>query len=113
MSEYNPDKWAIIELKTPTETLYKVLATWYGGYLGSDSWKISSGIQSVKEIENGYAFHNFSGSVYNCHKESYGMNMYTASVYQNFEKQNSEKIQIRLINEDDVKKLAFFVPEAK
>lgn len=107
MSEYNPDKWVIVELKTPKETLYKVLASWYGGYTGSDSWKLSSGIQSVSEIKNGYAFHNYSGSVYNCHKEAYGMSMYTTGIYSKFEKQNDDEIQIRLVDEDDVQKLNF------
>lgn len=113
MSEYNPDKWVIIELKTPKETLYKVLASWYGGYTGSDSWKLSSGIKDVKKIKNGYAFHNYSGSVYNCHKEAYGMSMYTMSIYSGFEKQNTDEIQISLVDEEDVEKMTIFVPEAK
>lgn len=110
MSEYNPDKWVIVELKTPKETLYKVLASWYGGYLDGDSWKLSSGIQNVTRIENGYAFHNFSGSVYNCHKEAYGMSMYTSGIYTSFEKQNSDEIQISLVEEEDIEKMSYFVP---
>lgn len=111
MSEYNPDKWVVVELKTPKETLYKVLASWYGGYAGNDSWKLSSGIKDVKTIENGYAFHNYSGSVYNCHKDGYGMNMYTAGIFSSLEKQQTDKIKIRVIDEDDVRKMTIFVPE--
>lgn len=113
MTEYNPDKWVIIEIKTQKETLYKVLASWYGGYLNGDSWKVSSQIQDVKNIKNGYAFHNASGSVYKCHKDGYGMNMYTASVYSGFEKQNTDEIQISLVAEEDVEKMTIFVPETK
>jgi hypothetical protein len=112
MSEYNPDRWVIVELKTPKETLYKVLATWYGGYLDGDSWKLSSGIRDVKRIENGYAFHNHSGSVYNCHKEGYGMNMYTASIYEGFEKLNTDEIKISLVAEEDIEKMSYFVPSS-
>lgn len=111
MSTYNPDKWVIVELKTPKETLYKILASWYGGYTGSDSWKLSSGIKSVTETKHGYEFRNHSGSIYNCHKEEYGMSMYTVGIYSQFEEQNTDEIQIRLVDEEDVKKMTIFVPE--
>jgi hypothetical protein len=105
MSEYVPDKWAIVELKTPKESVFKVLASWYGGYLGSDSWKMSSGLDSIVKTEHGYEFHNFSGSVYKCHKEAYGMSMYTTSVYLSYEKQNTAEIQIRLLDEEEIDKI--------
>ena len=105
MSEYFPDKWVLVELKTPKETLYKVLASWYGGYLGSDSWKLSSGLESIEKTELSYEFHNFSGSVYKCHKEAYGMSMYTTSVYLSYEKMNTDEIQIRLLDEEEIDKI--------
>ena len=42
-----PDKWLVLKIGD----LYKVYGTWYGGYLGSDSWKINSGIVKVEEDE--------------------------------------------------------------
>jgi hypothetical protein len=113
MTVYNPDRWVVVEFKTPKETLYKVLATWYGGYLDGDSWKLSSGIVSVKETDNTYEYLNHSGSIYNCNKNSYGMSGYTASVFSSFEKQNTDEIKISLVPEEDVKKMTIFVPEAK
>lgn len=107
MSEYNPDKWAIVKLKTPKQTLYKVMASWYGGYLGSDSWKLSSGIVSVKETEHTYEYTNYSGSVYICPKHAYGMSMYTASVYSSYEAQNTDDLNISIVDEDDVPGLKF------
>ena len=107
MSEYTPDKWAIVEIRSPSESIYKVMASWYGGYLGSDSWKISSGIVSVTNTEDGYEFLNHSGSIYKCHKSAYGMSGYTASIYLNLEKQNNEEIQIRALKQDEAEGLKF------
>lgn len=98
MSEYVPDRWVIVELKGDGKTYHKVLASWYGGYAGSDSWKLSSGIEMIKELENGIEFHNSSGSVYKCHKNSYGMSRYTMSVYNRFHELNNDKITIEKLD---------------
>lgn len=71
-----PDKWLLI--KTPN--CYKVFATWHGSYLGCDSWRINSGIESVTEDGDFFLFKGFSGSVYQCHKRSYGTTAYGYSV---------------------------------
>jgi hypothetical protein len=86
MSEYRPDRWVIVELKynDSDETHRKVLAGWYGGYLGSDSWKLSSGITEIVEHDNHYEIHNHSGSVYNCGKQSQGMSGYTSGIFNSF-----------------------------
>ena len=44
MNEYRPDRWVVVKIVTATECLYKVFATWSGGYSSSDSWKMNSGI---------------------------------------------------------------------
>lgn len=105
MTAYVPDRWVVIELKSSTETVYKVLASWYGGYTGSDSWKLSSGITSIDNKDDVYEFHNYSGSVYTCHKQAYGMSMYTTSIYDSWEKQNSDEIAIRVLDEQEVEQL--------
>lgn len=79
---YNPDRWVIIGVETPeNETIYKVLAGWYGGFGGSDSYQINSGIERVVESTNYYDFIGVSGSVYRCTKVSEGMNNIMRSVY--------------------------------
>lgn len=79
MSEYTPDLWQIISITSPeNETHYRVFACWYGGWAGSDSWKMNSGITSVQENEHYYLFSGTSGSVYNCAKAE---NCYRASGY--------------------------------
>jgi hypothetical protein len=80
---YTPDRWVVISLNTtdgtpPTE---HVLGGWYGGYLGSDSWRRSSAIQSHDVDEEGaYVFQNVSGSTYRCFPSRYGLTGLTGSV---------------------------------
>lgn len=106
MSTYYPDKWVLVEFDSPDHgKITKVMASWYGGYLGSDSWKLSSGVTKITKTDVGYEFLNDSGSVYFCHKDVYGMSGYTSSVYANFAKQITELNDgstIRILDEDKV-----------
>jgi len=84
MSEYRPDKWLVVKITgKDTPPVHKVFACWYGGYLGSDSWKLNSGITKATLEGNIYSFEGSSGSVYECHKDSYGTNGYGADVLSN------------------------------
>jgi hypothetical protein len=87
MSNNTPDKWVILKitLKDSTEPIYKVFATWYGGYLGADSWRMNSGIVHVEESDNYYAFHGHSGSIYTCNKSPncYGTSGYSSGILNN------------------------------
>jgi hypothetical protein len=86
MSTYSPDRWVIVELKmhNSEERHRKVLASWYGGYLGSDSWRISSGITEIVEHADHYEIQNESGSTYLCGKHCVGMSGYTAGILASF-----------------------------
>ena len=66
MSDYTPDKWLGVKITgRPSEKpVYKIFACWYGGYLGSDSWKLNSGITSICENTDYYFFEGSSGSTY-------------------------------------------------
>ena len=73
-----PDKWVVVKIDNNLDTpFYKVFATWAGGYLDGDRWKLNSGIKSVESDEDYYYFIGHSGSCYKCHKKGYG----TASSY--------------------------------
>jgi len=63
-----PERWVILKISN----IYKVFGTWTGGYLGSDRWKLNSGIENVEEDDEYYYFIGFSGSCYKCHKKGYG-----------------------------------------
>lgn len=80
-----PDRWVVVTIESKEYGRYdKLFFGNYGGYAGSDTWKLNSGIVKVESIPDGYRFHGISGSVYDCHKNSYGMSSYMASVYNDF-----------------------------
>ena len=81
--EYNPDVWVIVKLSSAEYgVIHKVLAGWYGGYLGGDSWQLDSGIESVVEMSDDIIeFKGFSGSSYMCHKGTERFSGMTRSIY--------------------------------
>ena len=83
MSDYSPDRWVVVKIVTAEEQLYKVFASWSGGYTGSDSWKMNSGITRATLIDDRWEFSGYSGSVYSCHQEGYGTNGYGGNVLHN------------------------------
>ena len=87
MSEYTPDKWVVIEIAMDNTTVRRILSSWYGGWAGSDSWRLSSGITEVEELEDSYIIKNESGSVYTCFKGRYGMSSYAMGILEDFKKQ--------------------------
>lgn len=89
--EYTPDRWTVIQLKNAAgEQHFRILGSWYGGFAGSDSWKMSSGITKVEEEEHHYQVHNVSGSVYACRKGAQGMSGFTSGVFLSFQKSMRE-----------------------
>ena len=84
MSDYSPDRWVVVKITTSTERLYKVFASWSGGYGGADSWKMNSGITRATLVDDRWEFDGYSGSVYSCHTQAYGTNGYGGNVLQNF-----------------------------
>ena len=84
MSDYNPDRWVVVKITgADYPPIHKVFACWFGGYAGSDSWKLNSGITRAYEEGHCFMFDGSSGSTYACHKASYGTNMYGHGVLQN------------------------------
>ena len=83
----HPNSWVIIKITgTNSEPLYKVLAGWAGGYLDGTSWQLNSGIVKVEEDGDYLLFTGYSGSVYRCHKDGYGIRMATAGVWDTMQK---------------------------
>jgi hypothetical protein len=65
VSTYYPDSWKIVAIDSAEHGKnYKVLASWYGGFTAGDSWKLSSGIESVSYANGVYTMPQSSGSVY-------------------------------------------------
>jgi hypothetical protein len=64
---YTPNYWQIVKITTPEgNILHKVFATWTGGYITGDSWKMNSGITKVTYDGDYVNFKGYSGSVYKC-----------------------------------------------
>jgi hypothetical protein len=98
MSKYVPDRWIIIKITSEKGSHYRVFASWYGGFAGSDSWKLNSGIMSVTlDDHNYFHFIGSSGSVYSCHKNGYGISNYGANVLKGMS--NSVSITIEQLPE--------------
>ena len=58
-----PEQWVLLKIG---DDLYKVFATWRGGYTGSDTWRLNSGVQAVTIKDDSIHFQGFSGSEYIC-----------------------------------------------
>jgi hypothetical protein len=85
---YTPDCWVIVKFVKEQETpIYKVLAGWYGGYLGSDRWQLNSGIVRYDLVDDKYVFHGESGSEYHCHRGCEQLSSLTASILENWKRQ--------------------------
>lgn len=102
MSTYQPDKWVVVKITGVEDNpVYKVFACWYGGYARGDSWKMNSGITKATLEGNVYSFEGSSGSVYQCHKDCYGMNFYGSGVLDNFiQKAKQNDVIIEILPED-------------
>ena len=101
MIDYTPDKWIMIKLTNQeNESHYRIFACWYGGYLGSDSWQMNSGVTEVSEDEQGYHFKGSSGSVYHCNKRMYGTSGYGQSVLIDMIEKSKEKVIMKIMPED-------------
>lgn len=93
MTEYNPDSWVVLRMTYKDQIIYKVLGGWSGGYTQGDSWRLNSGIERVELDGDIYKFYGSSGSVYNCHKDSYGLRMSTVDTYTKMKTQYPDNVE--------------------
>ena len=80
---YTPDKFVLIDYGStyrPKER-YAILAGFYGGFTGSNSWRRSSSIVSVEVVDDKQlVVTTYSGSKYVLHKACVGTTMLTQSL---------------------------------
>jgi hypothetical protein len=90
---YTPDGWVIVYISDGIDGNYthRVFASWYGGYLNGDSWRMSSGIVKITDNGDHWSIDNHSGSVYNCAKNKNKLSSYTQSILYSYQKQAEEK----------------------
>ena len=101
--EYNPDLWEIVKITSPKGDYYRVLGSWYGGFAGSNSWRMSSGITEIIDHDNHYEVLNESGSTYICRKHDRGMSGYTTSIYAQYKESARDGMDIDIVEIDEVK----------
>jgi hypothetical protein len=106
MSTYTPDVWVVLEFDSPKleSPMRKVFAGWYGGFAGSDSWKLNSGITEVRRDGDWLEFEGYSGSVYRCGVSNYHMSGLMHGVLSRWVKQAEETgdTTIKIISLDKV-----------
>jgi len=105
MSTYTPDSWVPVLIESEEHgKIYKVLASWYGGYTGSDHWKLSSGIESITVSEDGstLTMPQASGSIYIVGRDIH-VSMLIGSMLASFEKQAEQNnFTIKMISVEEL-----------
>lgn len=85
MSTHSPDRWVLVEITSKEHgTIQKILAGWYGGLAGSDSWKLSYGICTFEDKGDFYESLQESGSSYRLYKASEGFTRLTAGMFKHW-----------------------------
>ena len=77
-----PHRWVVIDYgeEYADTQRYAILAGWYGGYAGSNSWKRSSPVVEWDFKEDDLEVTTESGSKYVLHKGAIGVTMLTQSL---------------------------------
>ena len=88
-----PNSYRILLIDTPdNKPLVKVFASWSGGYLSGDEYRINSGTELITEDESHYFFHGYSGSIYKLRKDVQGsLTSYSAGIYNRILQQDCVK----------------------
>lgn len=105
MTQYNPENWVVLELKTKDETIYKVMGGWTGSYANADRWKVNSGIKSANINGDYIEFTGYSGSIYSCYIGGgcYSMTDLMNSIYSSFQtKLEGSENSIRILSLQEV-----------
>lgn len=113
MSEYRPDRWAIVKFEAPNQnTFYKIIAGWNGSYASPDTWKLSSALETFTlreasgDLDKMYEFDMASGSKYICDPDRSGFTGLSASILESLQKQAVEReldlTIVPIFKDDDV-----------
>jgi len=105
---HKPHGWVILKFTSKEEVYFKIFASWRGGYLEGDSWRLSSGSKELPVLSDCgkyWIWPQESGSCYHLPiKGEGGTSIYTESVLKDILRQekrsdiNIEKMNIREIN---------------
>ena len=86
------DAWVIIKITEEDQSyFFKLMRGSYGGYTGSDTWDINSGIKSYEIRGELIKFNGFSGSLYIVHKDTERTTGLMASIIRSYQLQLKEE----------------------
>lgn len=81
MNQQIPDRWVILNIKSADRQFQVVLAGWNGSFLGSDSWRRSSPIDTKVEDKEKIVATTASGTEYVLHKNRRGFTGLMHDIY--------------------------------
>lgn len=61
---YTPDGFIAVKISHEGKTVYRILGDWRGSYLYGASWRLSSRIEKIEELDEEFCVKNESGSIY-------------------------------------------------
>ena len=91
-----PNSWVILEVNYEGEQFQKILCGWSGGYLDGDSWRMSSPIKELNiDIDSEWITAiTETGSTYNLLKESQGLRMSNAGIYNRLKEEFGDMVEL-------------------
>src|SRR6056300_136167 len=91
-----PNSWVVIEVNHEGKQFQKILSGWSGGYLDGDSWRLSSPIKILEiDIDSEWTTATTeSGSTYRLLKESQGLRMSNAGIWNQLKEQFGDSVEI-------------------
>jgi len=91
-----PNSWVIIEVNHEGKQFQKILSGWSGGYLYGDSWRMSSPIKNLEiDIDSEWIIATTeSGSTYRLLKESQGLRMSNAGIWNQLKEKFGDAVEI-------------------
>jgi len=97
-----PEKWIMVKITMieTDEVLYKIFASWSGGFMGSNSWRMNSGVTKVTEDDKFFYFAGHSGSLYQCDKQSYGSNWFCLAVLKDYIDRSKNLADMQILPDD-------------
>lgn len=81
-SDLKPDAYQFILItpKDSDQSIIKLFSVWVGGYSGTDSWRLNSGVKDIEICPNHVRVYGYSGSCYCIHKVQVHMSAYGSNV---------------------------------
>lgn len=82
LADIYPDAYQFIRItpKESDQSIIKLFSAWVGGYSGTDSWRLNSGVKDIEICPNHVRVYGYSGSCYCIHKVQVHMSVYGSNV---------------------------------